>query len=184
MSQNSNESLYNGCMRWHHGSERWSSHVKWVIHRTEIHVCRVLPAPAPPWEQKQPPWKWHSPPKPREARAVYFLSQQLPRWWCQPRGELLGSCVWQSFLLEMCSKCLPCPRHWQYSRDTGEEYSLPCAWKLPLPCYVPRLLRPLVGSPMLCLSSPSLPFFISYVHISCGTAVLSAWGCLWLDSDL
>lgn len=86
------------------------------------------------------------------------------------RGELLGSCVWQSFLLEMCSKCLPCLRHWQHSR---EEYSLPCAWKLPLPCYIPRLLRPLVGSPQLCLSSPSLPFFISYVHISCGTAVLS-----------
>lgn len=123
-------------------------------------------------------------PKPREARAVCFLSQQLPRWCCQPQGELLGSCVWQSFLLEMCSKCLPCPWHWQYSRGTGEEYSLPCAWRLPLLCHIPRLLRPLVGSPQLCLSSPSLPFFISCVHISCGTAVLSAWGCLWPDSDL
>lgn len=160
----------------------WSSHVKWVIHRTEIHVYRVLPAPAPSWEQKQPLWKWHSPPKPGEARAVCFLSQQLPRGCCQPQGELLGSCVWQSFLLEICSKCLPCPGHWQYSCDTGGILTALCLEVAPaLPC-TKTLLRPLVGSPQLCLSQ--FAFFISYVHISCGTAALSAWGCLWPGSDL
>lgn len=139
----------------------WSSHVEWVIHRTEIHVCRVLPAPAPPWEQKQPLWKGHSPPKPGEARAVCFLSQQLPRWCCQPRGELLGSCVWQSFLLEICSKCLPCPGHWQYSVTPGRNTH----------CHVPGGCSCLAtyqdSAQTSCGKSPALSFPVCLLHILC-----------------
>lgn len=102
----------------------WSSHVsEWSAEQRSM--CAGSSCTGTTLRAETASMEVTQPPKPREARAVCFLSQQLPRWCCQPQGELLGSCVWQSFFLEMCSKCLPCPWHWQSSHDTGEEYSLP-----------------------------------------------------------
>lgn len=50
-------------------------------------------------------------------------------------GGSAGGCVWQSFLLEMCSKCLPCPGHWQHSHDMGGILTALCLKVAPaLPC--------------------------------------------------
>lgn len=156
MSQNSNEILYNGCVRWHHGSESvkqpcWMSDPQ---NRDSSCTSTTLRTETTSVEGTQPSQTWGS-------QGSVFLVTQMPRWCCQPQGELLGSCVWQSFLLEICSKCLPCPGHWQYSVTPGRNTH----------CHVPGGCACLAtyqdSAQTSCGKPPALSFPVCLLHILC-----------------
>lgn len=128
------------------------------------------------WPQTSQTWKSHS----SLSLVIVVAKMMLPA----SRGTTRELWLAQSFLLEVYIKYLPCPRHWWCSSDMQEEYSLlgleatPCLAVYqdsaqPSPGRSPALF-PLLICPSSCIC----------IHIERSTTVLSAWDCLWLDSDL